>query len=90
VAGMHLCDYALPGSQTLYIAQAAHWFNWSKFWPECARVLRRNGSAAFWVHSLAVDVFRFVLTRLLPELFRISTHSLPLCHPAYQRVHPRI
>ena len=30
-------------------AQSAHWFDWSKMWPEAARVLRKGGSVAFWV-----------------------------------------
>lgn len=33
----------------LYGAQACHWFDWSRMWPETARVLRKGGSAAFWV-----------------------------------------
>ncbi|KAG2346405.1 hypothetical protein BDR05DRAFT_782459 [Suillus weaverae] len=32
-------------------AQASHWFDWNKIWPELARVLRKNGSAAFWGYS---------------------------------------
>lgn len=32
-------------------AQAGHWFDWNKMWPELARVLRKNGSAAFWIYS---------------------------------------
>lgn len=28
--------------------QAAHWFNFSKAWPELARVVRRGGTLAFW------------------------------------------
>ncbi|KAK7062727.1 trans-aconitate methyltransferase 1 [Paramarasmius palmivorus] len=32
-------------------AQAAHWFDWNKMWPELARVLRANGTVAFWVYS---------------------------------------
>ncbi|KAG2346401.1 hypothetical protein BDR05DRAFT_997390 [Suillus weaverae] len=32
-------------------AQACHWFDWNKIWPELARVLRKNGSAAFWIYS---------------------------------------
>ncbi|KAG1899976.1 S-adenosyl-L-methionine-dependent methyltransferase [Suillus fuscotomentosus] len=32
-------------------AQACHWFDWDKIWPEVARVLRKNGSAVFWGYS---------------------------------------
>jgi len=28
--------------------QAAHWFNFSKAWPELARVVKRGGTLAFW------------------------------------------
>ncbi|KAF9481760.1 S-adenosyl-L-methionine-dependent methyltransferase [Pholiota conissans] len=45
---------AIPedGSVDLIIAaQAAHWFDWSKVWPETSRVLRKNGTAAFWVYT---------------------------------------
>ncbi|KAJ3502219.1 hypothetical protein NLJ89_g8987 [Agrocybe chaxingu] len=35
----------------LIAAQAAHWFDWSKVWPETHRVLRRGGTAAFWVYA---------------------------------------
>ncbi|KAH7929141.1 S-adenosyl-L-methionine-dependent methyltransferase [Leucogyrophana mollusca] len=40
------------GSVDLVIAaQAGHWFDWSKMWPELGRVLRKGGSAAFWIYS---------------------------------------
>ncbi|KAI0316598.1 hypothetical protein OF83DRAFT_1125935 [Amylostereum chailletii] len=40
------------GSVDLIVAaQAAHWFNWDKAWPEFARVLRKDGTAAFWGYS---------------------------------------
>ncbi|KAJ6591521.1 hypothetical protein DFH09DRAFT_1137236 [Mycena vulgaris] len=32
-------------------AQAAHWFDWERLWPELSRVLRHGGTAAFWVYS---------------------------------------
>ncbi|KAJ7116040.1 hypothetical protein C8R44DRAFT_675592 [Mycena epipterygia] len=32
-------------------AQAAHWFEWDRTWPELSRVLRYGGTAAFWVYS---------------------------------------
>lgn len=33
-------------------AQAAHWFDWGKLWPEAARVLKPGGSLASWVCTL--------------------------------------
>jgi SAM-dependent methyltransferase len=40
------------GSVDLVIAaQAGHWFDWSKVWPETARVLTKGGSAGFWAYS---------------------------------------
>ncbi|KAF8876587.1 S-adenosyl-L-methionine-dependent methyltransferase [Infundibulicybe gibba] len=41
------------GSVDLLIsAQASHWFDWGKLWPEAARVLTPgSGTAAFWVYS---------------------------------------
>lgn len=40
------------GSVDLVIAaQACHWFDWSKVWPELGRVLRKGGSVAFWTYS---------------------------------------
>lgn len=29
-------------------AQAAHWFNYEKLWPELKRILRQGGTVAFW------------------------------------------
>ncbi|PPQ95788.1 hypothetical protein CVT26_015888 [Gymnopilus dilepis] len=45
---------AIPDNDSvdlLVAAQAAHWFDWSKVWPETFRVLRRGGTAAFWVYT---------------------------------------
>ncbi|KAI0826705.1 S-adenosyl-L-methionine-dependent methyltransferase [Trametes gibbosa] len=40
------------GSVDLVVAaQACHWFKWDKFWPEVARVLRKNGTFAAWGYS---------------------------------------
>lgn len=29
--------------------QAVHWFDYQRLWPEVERVLKRGGTAAFWV-----------------------------------------
>lgn len=40
------------GSVDLIVsAQAAHWFDWARLWPEAARVLRQDGSLAIWGYS---------------------------------------
>ncbi|KAG6906881.1 hypothetical protein DXG01_011502 [Tephrocybe rancida] len=33
------------------IAQAAHWFDWEKVWPEVSRVLRKDGTFAAWTYG---------------------------------------
>ncbi|GLB40838.1 putative methyltransferase domain containing protein [Lyophyllum shimeji] len=35
----------------LISAQAGHWFNWELVWPEVSRVLRKDGTAAFWTYA---------------------------------------
>ncbi|KDR79330.1 hypothetical protein GALMADRAFT_1234371 [Galerina marginata CBS 339.88] len=45
---------AIPENESvdlLVAGQAAHWFDWNKVWPETHRVLRRGGTAAFWVYA---------------------------------------
>lgn len=37
------------GSSFRFAAQACHWFNWNKVWPEVARALRKDGTFAAWV-----------------------------------------
>ncbi|KAF8577836.1 S-adenosyl-L-methionine-dependent methyltransferase [Ramaria rubella] len=45
-------DFLESGSVDLIVAaQAAHWFDYSKLWPQLSRVLRKNGSVAFWGYS---------------------------------------
>ncbi|OJT13461.1 hypothetical protein TRAPUB_9991 [Trametes pubescens] len=40
------------GSVDLIVAaQACHWFNWNKVWPEVARALRKDGTFAAWGYS---------------------------------------
>ncbi|PHH92796.1 hypothetical protein CDD83_4955 [Cordyceps sp. RAO-2017] len=42
-------SFLADGSVDMVVAgQAAHWFDYSKAWPELARVVRRGGSLAFW------------------------------------------
>ncbi|EGN94512.1 hypothetical protein SERLA73DRAFT_188454 [Serpula lacrymans var. lacrymans S7.3] len=51
-SGAEKLGFLEDGSVDLMIAaQAGHWFDWSKMWPEAARVLRKGGSAAFWIYS---------------------------------------
>lgn len=35
------------------LAQAAHWLDWTRVWPEIARILRQGGTAAIWVRAVS-------------------------------------
>ncbi|CAL1711001.1 unnamed protein product [Somion occarium] len=50
-------------------AQAAHWFDWTRLWPETSRVLRRDGSIAVWGYS------EFRLSRYSSATPLISNYS---------------
>ncbi|KAG9309711.1 S-adenosyl-L-methionine-dependent methyltransferase [Chiua virens] len=43
----------LPDDSTdmVIAAQAGHWFDWTRMWPELARVMRKGATAAFWIYS---------------------------------------
>lgn len=42
-------DFIEDGSLDMVVAgQAAHWFDYSKVWPELKRKLRKGGTLAFW------------------------------------------
>jgi len=45
----------LPDSSVdlVVAAQASHWFDWSKVWPEIARILRPGGTASIWGYGEA-------------------------------------
>lgn len=50
------------------VAQALHWFDFSRFWPEVQRVLRPGGLFAAWTYTwpvLSEPLDRIVTTRLL-------------------------
>lgn len=45
-------DFIADESVDLIIAaQSCHWFDWSRVWPQFARILRKGGTAATWVYS---------------------------------------
>lgn len=44
-------DQTTESVDLITAAQSAHWFDWSKVWPQVHRVLRRGGTAAFWVYA---------------------------------------
>ncbi|KAK0192066.1 S-adenosyl-L-methionine-dependent methyltransferase [Armillaria mellea] len=51
-SGAEDLSFIAPSTVDLVIAaQAAHWFDYSKLWPELDRVLRPSGTVAFWVYS---------------------------------------
>lgn len=46
-------------------AQAAHWFDYPRLWPELARVVRPGGTVAFWGYTDPVVVSRPRATELV-------------------------
>lgn len=36
------------------LGEAVHWFDFDRFWPELYRVLKKGGSAAFWVSTYII------------------------------------
>ncbi|KII85655.1 hypothetical protein PLICRDRAFT_115646 [Plicaturopsis crispa FD-325 SS-3] len=70
------------GSVDLMVAaQACHWFDWKKMWPETARVLRKNGSAAYWIYS----EFRFTRYPTLGPLINAYAQGPDTLGPYWQQ-----
>ncbi|KAK8176123.1 S-adenosyl-L-methionine-dependent methyltransferase [Phyllosticta citrichinensis] len=45
-------NFALDGSVDAVVSgEAAHWFDYGRLWPELHRVLRREGTVAFWGYA---------------------------------------
>ncbi|KAI5987857.1 S-adenosyl-L-methionine-dependent methyltransferase [Pisolithus albus] len=63
-------DFIADESVDLVIAaQSCHWFDWSRVWPQLARILRKGGTAAAWVYT----EFRFPAhPHLTPQILHYS------------------
>jgi hypothetical protein len=61
--------------------QAAHWFDYPTLWPELGRVLKSNGTAAFWVCI-------FLCERDSPSLFADRDRRLQTYGSNYLPSHP--
>ncbi|KAL7272440.1 trans-aconitate methyltransferase 1 [Rhizina undulata] len=48
-------------------AQAAHWFDYSRFWPEMTRVVRKGGTVAVWGYKDCVLVHWPLASKALAE-----------------------
>lgn len=59
------------------VAQAVHWFDYSKLWPEVARTLRSGGTAAFWVSYIwSYEMYYGDLIRIYTaDILRVPTGS---------------
>ncbi|KAG8221392.1 hypothetical protein J3R82DRAFT_1570 [Butyriboletus roseoflavus] len=73
------------GSVDLMIAaQAGHWFDWSRMWPEAARVLRKDGTVAIWNYSELRLAKYPTLTTQLSQFFQ-GTDLLTSIGPYWQQ-----
>lgn len=58
-------DFIEDGSLDVVTAgEAAHWFDYSKLWPEMQRVLRKGGTLALWAYKDNVFVGHPAATRI--------------------------
>ncbi|TVY13335.1 Trans-aconitate 3-methyltransferase [Lachnellula arida] len=61
-------DFIEDGSLDMVVAgQAAHWFDYSKVWPELGRKLREGGTLAFWGYKDNIFVDYPAATRIFDE-----------------------
>jgi trans-aconitate 3-methyltransferase len=63
VSGMHTMLIDINSLiYALLPAQAGHWYDWHKVWPECARVLRKGGSAAIWASPIVTTLHQSLIS----------------------------
>lgn len=68
VASAESLPFLSDGSVDCIIAaEAAHWFDYQLLWPELSRVLRKNGTVAFWGYKDHVFVDHPAASRTLIE-----------------------
>ncbi|KXN81413.1 Trans-aconitate 3-methyltransferase [Leucoagaricus sp. SymC.cos] len=65
-------------------AQACHWFDWNKVWPETERVLRVGGTAAFWIYS-EFRLPQYPSLTLLITAYAQGTDKLTSLGPYFER-----
>lgn len=65
-ASAEALPFLADGSVDLVVAaQAAHWFDYPRLWPELARVVRPGGSLAFWGYRDATLPGHLTASRLI-------------------------
>lgn len=68
VASAESLPFVKDGSVDLVVAgQAAHWFDYLKLFPEMKRILRRDGTIAFWGYKDHVYIGFPAASRILKE-----------------------
>ena len=76
------------------VAQAAHWFDYQKIWPETARILRKGGTAVFWVcpdlnlfvRLFTHNVLNFPMNIPSTSFFRENTATLQIMFETVEHV----
>ena len=71
------------------VAQATHWFDYKKMWPETAKVLHKGGTAKFWVCpdlNLLVRLFIHNILTFSRYILNHEPHPIHLSTPSSQRM----
>ena len=72
-----------------YVAQAAHWYDYQKMWPETARILRKGGTAVFWVcPDLNLSACSLITYLNFSDIFLIPNDIPPIFQPPHHSVRP--
>ena len=92
-----MCDFVwvqFTESSSDYVAQAAHWYDYQKMWLETARILRKGGTAVFWVcpdlnlfvRLFTHNVLNFPMNIPSTSFFRENTATLQIMFETVEHV----
>ncbi|KAF8218220.1 hypothetical protein K438DRAFT_20579 [Mycena galopus ATCC 62051] len=70
-------------------AQSAHWFDWTRAWPELGRILKPGGTFAFWVGIRVLFIHIITVSTEFPGILGIPAQSASRADAAHHRVRAR-
>ncbi|VAW31101.1 SAM-dependent methyltransferases [hydrothermal vent metagenome] len=81
--------FANDAFSLITVAQALHWFEFNKFWPEVHRVLKPGGIFAAWGYSwfhISTEIDAIIATKLMPPIKNFWAAQNQLLWDGYQAI----